>query len=51
MPALANWLAPDDNAFIPWSNTTKRRLHEKVIWDLLFPWEVYGWLRKMGYKW
>lgn len=38
------------NAFIPWGSINKRRLHESVIWDLFFPWKVYGWLREMGYS-
>lgn len=51
VPQLAHWLQPDTNAFIPWKSTEKRRLHEKVFWDLLFPGQVFGWLRAMGYKW
>jgi hypothetical protein len=39
------------NTFIPWGNSHKRELHEKVIWDLLFPGTVLGWLREMGYSW
>jgi hypothetical protein len=39
------------NAFIPWGNSNKRELHEKVIWDLLFPGTVLRWLREMGYRW
>jgi hypothetical protein len=29
----------------------KRSLHEKVIRDLLFPGQVFGWLREFGYRW
>lgn len=51
VPQLAHWLQPDTNAFIPWKSTQKRCLHEKVFWDLLFPGQVLGWLRELGYKW
>jgi hypothetical protein len=51
IPETANWLQPDDNAFIPWGSTNKRKLHQKVLWDVLFPWPVYGWLRGMGFNW
>jgi len=51
VPKLQKQL-PDKNmnAFIPWENENKRNVKEKVIWDLLFPCKVFGWLRKMGYK-
>jgi hypothetical protein len=51
IPETANWLQPDDNAFIPWGSTHKRKLHEKVLWDVIFPWPVYGWLKGMGFNW
>lgn len=51
VPELALHLQPRTNAFIPWGNSNKRQLHEKVIWDLLFPGTVLRWLRQMGYKW
>lgn len=50
MPELAHFVEHDTNVFIPWDSDKKRRLHEKVIWDLFVPWKVYGWLREMGYK-
>jgi hypothetical protein len=50
IPETANWLQRDTNAFIPWGSVNKRRLYESVIWDLFFPWKVYGWLREMGYS-
>jgi hypothetical protein len=34
-----------------WDSTNKRKLHEKVLWDLVFPRTVFGWLRDMGYSW
>lgn len=34
-----------------WDSTNKRKLHEKVLWDLFFPRTVFGWLRDMGYSW
>jgi len=51
IPELAHWLQHDTNAFIPWRSTQKRRLFEKVIWDLFFPGQVFRWLRELGYKW
>jgi hypothetical protein len=51
IPETARWLdVVDTNAFIPWGSVNKRKLHESVIWDLFFPWRVYGWLRDMGYS-
>jgi hypothetical protein len=51
VPELKQHLQPQTNAFIPWGNEHQRELHEKVIWDLLLPGTVFGWLRKMGYSW
>lgn len=51
IPDLKDWLQHDTNAFIPWKSTQKRRLFEKVVWDLFFPGQVFRWLRDMGYKW
>jgi hypothetical protein len=50
VPQLSHFVQHDTNVFIPWDSDKKRRLHEKVIWDLFVPWKVYGWLRDMGYK-
>ncbi|WIA21634.1 hypothetical protein OEZ85_000815 [Tetradesmus obliquus] len=51
VPELALHLQPRSNAFIPWGSSNKRQLHEAVIWDLLLPGTVLGWLRDMGYSW
>lgn len=45
-PALAAHLRPDDNAFIPWESPHKRRLHERVALDMLFPGQMLRWLSK-----
>lgn len=53
VPELGQWLKHDTNAFIPWDTppTHKRALFQRVIWDLIFPGQIYGVLRKLGYKW
>jgi len=53
IPLVSHWLKHDTNAFIPWDTPEdgKRRLFEKVIWDLFFPQQVYGWFKAMGYTW
>jgi hypothetical protein len=51
VPELKLHLQSQTNAFIPWGNSNKRQLFERVIWDLLLPSTVLGWLRDMGYSW
>ena len=48
IPELQRFLQKNDNAFIPWDITDKRKIHERVIFDMLFPYKVNHWFPLNG---